>query len=259
MGEQKLPLLPVNCLSLPVLDPQLHIAQRQALHPAAAGIIRLEGHQRATHGGHSMPRRLRQPVAVPGGAGARVGGSPGGQNDRGPRQRPVLRGLHTNNGSILCLKSGHPISEQFYPLAAQLKKQGVNDVRRLVGAWKHTVASLCFQRDTKLLEESHGICGRKAADRAVKEFSVTGYGGQELLTPTGIGHIAAALPGDVELAPHLLVGLHQQHCAAGPGRCDGCHHSRGAGSHHNNSVICSMLHQNAPHNSSDSQEAGNPN
>ena len=181
-----------------------------------------------------MPRLLGQPIAVPGGAGAGVGGPSGGQDDA-PRLQALgaVLGGHPYHLAVLELQARDPVPEQLHTQAAQLEKQGVDDIGGLVRDGKDPVPPLHLQLDPQVLKKVHGGLGVKPGQGAVQELAVAGNGGHHLLQRAVVGDVAPPLSGDVQLAPHFLIGLHQHHLGPASGGGNGRHHSGSSRSHHN--------------------------
>ena len=92
-----------------------------------------------------MPRLLGQPIAVPGGAGTGIGGPSGGQDDAARLQAlGAVLGGHPHHLAVLELQARDPVPAQLHTQAAQLKKQGVDDIGGLVRDGKDPVPPLHF-------------------------------------------------------------------------------------------------------------------
>ena len=92
-----------------------------------------------------MPRLLGQPIAVPGGASTGIGGPSGGQDDAARLQAlGAVLGGHPYHLAVLELQARDPVPEQLHPQAAQLEKQGVDDIGGLVRDGKDPVPPLHF-------------------------------------------------------------------------------------------------------------------
>ena len=234
VGEEHLPHLLVNHFPLFVFRPHLHVAQGQPLHLLTAGVGGLQRHQGAPHRDDFMPRLLGQPIAVPSGASARIGGPSGGQDDAARLQAlGAVLGGHPHHLAVLELQARDPVPAQLHTQATQLKKQGVDDVGGLVRNGKDPVAPLHLQLDPQAPEKVHGGLGIKPGQGAIQELAVAGNGGHQLFRGTVIGDVAPPLSGDVQLAPHLLIGLHQHHLGPASGGRNGRHHSGSSRPHHN--------------------------
>ena len=240
VGEQQLPLLPEGGPAPVVPHPQLHVPQGQPLELGAAGIVRLQRHQGPPEGRDGVPHPPGQGVALPGGAGAGIGRPPGGQHHRPELGQPAaLLRRHLSQPSVLRRQARQTVPAQVHPLAAQLKKQGVHNVRRPVGHGEHPLPPLRFQRHPQALKKVHGVLGGEAAKRAEQKPPVPGDGGQQLVPAAVVGEVTAALSGDIQLPAHLLVGLQQHHVRPGPGGGNGGHHPRRPAPGHNHPIAVS--------------------
>ena len=177
MGEQQLAELPEHRLFLPVVHRQLHVPQAQPLHVRAVAPGAHQRHQRAAGRHHRVPQLLRHAIAVPGGAGARIGHTAGGQYHR-LRGIGILLPLHGRHRAVLRLYMQRPIPHPADAAALQLPFQCVGDVKGAVGHREDPIAPLHLQRHAQLPEKGHGILRREPRQRAVQEPPVAGNVGQ---------------------------------------------------------------------------------
>ena len=145
VSKEHLPHLLVDHFSLFIFRPHLHVAQGQPLHLLTAGVGGLQRHQGAPHRDDFMPRLLGQPIAVPGGASTGIGGPSGGQDDAARLQAlGAVLGGHPHHLAVLELQARDPVPAQLHTQAAQLEKQGVDDIGGLVRDGKDPVPPLHF-------------------------------------------------------------------------------------------------------------------
>ena len=183
-----------------------------------------------------MPRPAGQVIAVPRGAGGGIGRPASGQNQGAAGKLPLVgdKGGHV---PLFYVQAGGPGLDHGDLQPPQLEKQRVDDVSGLVRGGKHPVAPLYLQLHPQVGEKALHIGGGGAAHGAEQKAAVPGGGGQGLLRGAVVGHVAAALAGDVQLAPHLLVALHQAHVRPQSGGGDGGHHPGGAAAHHDQIML----------------------
>ena len=236
VGEQQLTQLTVYYFTFPVLHRQDHVFQGQALHLPAAGVGRLQRHQRRGRLHNSVPRLAGQVIAVPRGAGGGIGRPAGGQDQGAAGELPLV-GDKGGHFPLFCFQAGGPGLDHGDLQPPQLEKQRVDDVGGLVGGGEHPVTPLYLQLHPQVGEKALHIGGGGAAHGAEQKAAVPGGGGQGLLRGAVVGHVAAALAGDVQLAPHLLVALHQAHVRPQSGGGDGGHHPGGAAAHHDQIML----------------------
>ena len=155
-----------------------------------------------------MAQRLSQGISVTGGAGQRIG-NPAGGDDHRPAGVKAALPLHAGEDLTLPSQGAGPVLHNVHPGPTQGQQQGVDDVSGFVGAGKDPVPPLCFQRYSQALKKRlHRLRG-KAGDGAGEEPAVAWDILQHLRRRTVVGHVAAALSGDVELAPQLGIALQQ--------------------------------------------------
>ena len=206
VGEQQLPLLGVDRLFLPVSHLDGHVAQGQALHPGAEILLCHQGHQAGPGGQNGVPHAAGQRIAVAGGAGKRVGHPAGGDHRRPAGVKAVLP-FHAQKDAVLPPQGHGPILHHGHPRPAQGAEQGVDDVGGLVRPGKDPVPPLRLQRNAQALKKRLHRLRREAGDGAGEESAVVGDVLEHLLHRAVVGHVAAALAGDVQLAPQLGVAL----------------------------------------------------
>ena len=83
--------------------------------------------------------------------------------------------------------------DKVYPFSLQRKEQGIDHIRSLVRAWKHTVSPLCFELQALRREKLHGLVRWELLHGAVKEFGVAGHILQNCFCGTVVGQIAPTL------------------------------------------------------------------
>ena len=245
MGEQHLAELAEYGFPLLIPGGKLHIFQRQPLHPSAAGIIAHQRHQGAVGLHNGVSRLLCHAVAVSGGACPRIGHTPRSQNHRPGR---VVRLFPRNRAnSSLPAPDGYrpvmlpPHAQFFHP-----PPQRPGYVKRAVRHGKHPVPPLCFQWHADPLKKSHRICACKAIESAVKEFTITGNMGHQLLRRTVIGHVAPAFSGDIQFFSQPLIGLQQAHSRPLLRRRNSCHHTGGSAAD-DHDLLIHLPHTRKPH------------
>ena len=178
-----------------------------------------------------MPQGLRQSVPVPSGAGQRVGHAAGGDNDR-PAGIPPPLSRDSGQGLPIPRQRESPVLNDVHPRPPQGPKQGVDDIRRFIGAGKHPIAPFGFQRDPQFLKERLGPLRRKPGHGADEEAVSSGNILQGLRRSAVVGHVAAPLAGDVQLPAQLGVALQQSHRRPGLRRRICGHTARRAAANH---------------------------
>ena len=208
MGKEQLPQLVIDHFMLAVVHRQGHIAQGQPLHGGAVGIVAGQRHQRTPRRQDRVSRLPRQAITVSRTARGGIGHAARGHN-HGAR----LIAFHSTLYSCRVTVPDHqrlrsvPRHTDMQPL--QLPLQRAADVKGTVAHRIDPLAALHLQRNTQFLKKSHGVPAVPAGKDAIKEFPVTRHMGNQLVTGTVIGHIAAALTRNVELFSEPLVGLKQ--------------------------------------------------
>ena len=138
-----------------------------------------------------MTQLLCHLIAVPGGAGQRMGHSSGGHHDR-PTGIEALFPLYPFQKRFRPAQPLRPVLHNGYAGPAQGVKQGVYDVRRSVRLGENPVSPLGFQGHSLALKKFLDLLGRKTGDGAGEKPAVLRDVPQYLLGRTVVGHIAAA-------------------------------------------------------------------
>ena len=161
-----------------------------------------------------MPRLLRQPVAVSGGAGAGVALSAGGKDHPGS-EIAALRRCCSGNASVFDQKSGDRLMAALYPRPFHIPLQGRNHVPCPIRHREHPVPPLGFQGNAHGLKGRHDPLRREPIHHRVEKARVGGDVFQDIFGGAVIGDIAPPLAGDGELPAQPLRLLQQQYAGAG--------------------------------------------
>ena len=224
-----------------------HIFQGQALQTDRPLFFHSERHQGRYRFYQAVTGRRRHFIALAGGTGSRVGTSAGTEDDSVARHGPAVFSQDAcDPGSLadrsLFLFGGtgflrRRISGQGFchdpadlgiiqdpdPHLPQMICQCFGHIRRVIGNRKRPFASFDLDPAAPAFEIVYDRCGIKGIDTAVEKFGIGYHILEEFLRITGIGQVAAPLPGDIDLLPRLLIFLHDRNPAALSGRSRGCH------------------------------------
>ena len=224
--EEHLAQVGVNGLVLLIVDRERHVAQGEALHLGAPGILGFQRHERGARGRDRMAQPLRKPVAVAGRTGERIGQA-ARADDGGIAVDRALRGHNGGDGAVLrqdirC-RSVHDL-----PAGVRIGAlKGVGNVVRPVGDREHAVAALGLERHAKRFKQRHRILRAEAVERAVEKAPVARNVGKDGFHIAVVRYVAAAFAGDAQLFAEHLVRLEQHNMkpalrrrerAHGPGR-----------------------------------------
>ena len=138
-----------------------------------------------------MTQLLCHLIAVPGGAGQRIGYPSGSHHDR-PAGIEALFPFYTFQKRFRPAQLLRPVLHNGYAGPAQGVKQGVYDVRRPVRLGENPVSPLGFQRHSLALKKFLDLLGRKTGDDAGEKPAVLRDVSQYLLGCAVVGHVAAA-------------------------------------------------------------------
>ena len=157
-----------------------------------------------------MPRRLRHPVAVTGGAGLGIAEAPGGKD------HPIRRifspgGLYPGHSPVPDQQGFGPLIPAVHTGLPHISLQGRHHVPGTVRHREYPVSPFGLQGHAHGLKGRFCLLGRKGVHNGVQESGVPGHVLQYRPRRAVIGHIAAALAGDGELPAEALRLFQQQH------------------------------------------------
>ena len=210
VGEHQLSQLPKD-LFVVFKGGERHIAKAESLHGGAGIPLLPQRHQGALQRRDGVSHRGGHTVAFAGGAGGGIGYAAGGQ-DHGLCRIDLLLALGAGHNFSVRAEPDSPVPDQAHMQGLQTPLQCGADIEGAVTDGKDPVAPLCFQRDAQSLKKCHGIPPIKVRESTVKEFSITRRVLQQLFHGGVVGHIAAALPRDIQFFAQPLVRLQQRDC-----------------------------------------------
>ena len=141
VGEEHLALLLKDDLVPGILNLNRYIFQGQPLHCGAKILFGHQRHQGGSGGNHRMAQGLRNAVAVPGGAGQRIGDAASGKDNRLTWKPTPLR-RHAGDGPTLRQEGFRPLLRDIHARAAQAHEEGVDNVGRPVRRGENPAAPL---------------------------------------------------------------------------------------------------------------------
>ena len=207
------------------IDEQPHqgVAQLQAGHATGEVAGHDQRHECRPFRNDAVADPGRQPAAVAGGAGERVGAAAGGEHDRVAGQglaptdhpdQPTVRDQQPFHRGVGAQSHAQP--------SAPAVERGQH-LRGLARGREDATAALNDHGQAEFGQEGKQFRGEKT----VKGLAEEGAGGAEVAEEVGergnVGQVAAALAGDAQLAPGPVHLFEHQHRCPGCGRLAGGH------------------------------------
>ena len=225
MSEQHLAQLGIQGF-LALFEGEGHVFQRQALQPFGPFRRRLNGGKHRRGRDHRMPRRHGEGIAVAAGAGHGIALAAGGEDDRVSLQRFAAHQRHAADCAVLLIDSLHPaVQADIHPCRGKRAAQGADHVAGLLRSGEHAPSALGYHRAALVLQQLHHPLRVQEAQCTVQKPRIPGHLPQKLIDSAVVGHVAAALAGDVDLFAQLLVALQQRDVRPRPCSVDGGHHA----------------------------------
>ena len=227
MGEQELAEFLKHGLAGFVKQADPDVFQGKALHPLAEVPVLDQWDQRADRRDDAVAEDGRKAVAVAGGAGGGIGLAAGGK-DHSRRGKAAAVGADAGDSAVLGQKLSHPRLTHRHPGFPQGAAQDVDHRRRPVRDRENAVAALDLEGAAAVFKEGLGLLRREAGERGIEKPAVARDVFQNLLPGAVVGHVAAALAGDVELFAETVVRLEEQDLRPVRGRLDRGKHAGGS-------------------------------
>ena len=101
-----------------------------------------------------------------------------------------------------------------YVQAAQSLFKGAGHIAGLLAFGKHAVAALHHNGAAVVFQKIHQRGGRQGVERAVQEARVLDHAFHKSVRLAGIGGVAAALAGDIDLFAQFFIALQQGYLRA---------------------------------------------
>ena len=221
---------------------QAHVFERQAHQIGRPAFARLNGHQRCARRFNRMSRCLRKAIAVASRAGGGIAHATGCNDDRVRRNAFARLQLYAGNAAVLNQQrfcAGIQPNVHIPLLHRPLERE--NDIAGMIGYGKYAIAALGLERHALAFDQPHQALVVQLRQRRIQKPRIAEYMAQKLLALGRIGHIAAALAGDVHLFAELFILLEQNDLRSGARGINRGHHSRGAAADHDDSVLHAIL------------------
>ena len=226
MGEQHLTQVGIQRL-LALLHGDADIAQAQAHQLAGPCLDRFDGGEHRAAGRDGMAQGFRHAVTVARGAGQGAGQSTGGDDDPVAVDDAAVHQFHTGDCAVRGQDVLHArtVDDAYAGLPHELL-QSSGHVGSLLRGREDASSALDDHGTAAVLQQLHHVLRAKVGQGRIQEARVARHLPHELVQRAVVGHIAAALTGDVHLLAELLVALQQRDTPAGTGREDRRHHTR---------------------------------
>ena len=225
MGEQHFTQLRVYYFTTGY-PAKANIFQRKTLQLPGPIFFSQQPHQGRTGRDHLQPRLRCHAMAIAGGAGGGIGKPAGCQNDGPAGQRFAAFQRNALHRAVRNHQLLHPAMQQyFHACCPQPFFQRSGHIAGLIRNRECPAAPLDLGFAAQALEQRQQVIRRQAIQRAVKKPGISGHVFEKLIPVALIGHVAAALAGDIDFLAQLFVPLQQAHPRPGPGGKQRSHHS----------------------------------
>ena len=106
--------------------------------------------------------------------------------------------------------------------------EGAGDVAGFLRSGENPAAALHRNGAAGTFQQGHHILRGKETEGGIEEAGIARHLGKEGIQVAIVGQVAAALAGDIDLFPELLIFLEERDGSAGTGRKQGSDHSGSA-------------------------------